>query len=284
MSESKIEWTDYTFNPWSGCTKVSAGCANCYAAALPPGMRRGAHWGLWEKRVPASEPYWREPLRWARKAAAEGVRRRVFCASTADVFEERGDLDPLRERLWGLIAETPELDWLLLTKRPARMASWAAVHGWPANAWAGASVEDQAAADERVPHLLTVPAPVRFLSCEPLLGPVDLEPLWCEHCEVAGMNPTNTMVSPDGHPSCMECGREVRPTRWLRHVDWIIVGGESGPRARPMQTAWVRNLRDQAEARRVAFFFKQWGGVRKSETGRLLDGMEFLAFPTPVSR
>lgn len=219
---TSIEWADHTFNPWSGCAKVSAGCANCYAAGLPPRMRRHALWGPDARRVPATDEYWRQPLTWDRAAAREGVRARVFCASTADVFEDRGDLDPWRIRLWELIDQTPHLDWLLLTKRPRRAVSWAVEHGWPENAWAGASVENQAAADERVPHLLEVPARVLFLSCEPLLGPVDL-------------------------------------SAWVGGLDWIIVGGESGHRARPMSPRWAASLRDQAAAAGVAFFFKQWG-------------------------
>lgn len=265
MGESKIEWTDYTFNPWSGCAKVSAGCAHCYAAALPPRMRRGAVWGADAERVPASDAYWRQPLGWARAAAREGVRRRVFCASTADVFEDRSDLDPLRARLWELIRATPELDWLLLTKRPHRMAAWACKHGWPDNAWAGASVENQAAADERVPHLLKVPARVRFLSCEPLLGPVDLEPWLDQGYESNG--PAGWMQGPSP-------------------IHWIIVGGESGARARPMHQEWARSLRARAEAAGAAFLFKQWGehdenGARvgKTAAGRLLDGALHNGFP-----
>lgn len=238
MSTTTIEWATHTFNPWSGCAKISAGCAHCYAAALPPRMRRGAAWGLEAERQPATDAYWRQPLGWARAAARAGVRPRVFCASTADVFEGRGDLDPLRIRLWALIKSTPELDWLLLTKRPARMALWAREHGWPANAWAGASIEDQAAADARLPHLLAVPARVRFVSCEPLLGPVDLEPWLDQGYESNG--PAGWMQGPSP-------------------IHWIIVGGESGPRARPMRPAWARRLQQQAHHYDVAFFFKQWG-------------------------
>lgn len=284
-----IEWADHTFNPWSGCSKVSAGCAHCYAAALPPKMRRHALWGPDARRVPATDEYWRQPLTWDRAAAQEGVRARVFCASTADVFEDRDDLDPWRIRLWELIDQTRHLDWLLLTKRPERMARWAVEHGWPDNAWAGASVENQAAADERVPDLLEVPARVLFLSCEPLLGPVDI-------------------------------------SAWVGELAWIIVGGESGHRARPMSPRWAASLRDQAAAAEVAFFFKQWGEwapaeevrpgitgsdlrlfeeageasgmashqfrngpphevwrVGKKAAGRLLDGREHLALPGGAS-
>ena len=112
-ANTSIEWAHHTFNPWSGCAKVSPGCANCYAANLPPSMRRGAEWGEGRPRVVASDAYWREPLAWNRKAAKESKRARVFCASTADVFEARIDLDPWRCRLFDLIRETPELDWLL---------------------------------------------------------------------------------------------------------------------------------------------------------------------------
>jgi len=244
MSATTIEWATHTFNPWSGCAKISAGCAHCYAAALPPRMRRGAAWGPEAERQPATDTYWRQPLGWARAAAREGVRPRVFCASTADVFEDRPDLDPLRIRLWELIRATPELDWLLLTKRPHRMAAWAREHGWPDNAWAGTSVEDQAAADARVPHLLAVPARVRFLSCEPLLGPVDLS-AWLHR----------------GHESDGRGGWMPVPSP----IHWIIVGGESGPRARPMRPSWARVLRNEAHCYEVAFFFKQWGEWGPSE-------------------
>jgi protein gp37 len=268
---TSIEWADHTFNPWSGCAKVSAGCTHCYAAALPPRMRRHALWGPDARRVPATDEYWRQPLAWDRAAAREGVRARVFCASTADVFEDRGDLDPWRIRLWELIKETRNLDWILLTKRPERMASWAAEHPWPYNAWAGTSVENQAAAAARIPHLLQVRASVRFLSCEPLLGPVDV-------------------------------------SNWLTGIEWVIVGGESGHSARPMSPTWARSLRDQAEFARVPFFFKQWGEwapsadaendgkdchlhdygevvwrVGKRAAGRSLDGREHLAFPRGVA-
>jgi protein gp37 len=301
-ANTEIEWADHTFNPWSGCSKVSAGCAHCYAAALPPKMRRHALWGPDARRVPATDEYWRQPLAWDRAAAREGVRARVFCASTADVFEDRGDLDPWRIRLWKIIAETPHLDWLLLTKRPRRMAGWAAEHGWPENAWAGVSVENQAAAYQRVEHLLDVPARVRFLSCEPLLGAVDLR------------------VS-------LEAGYESNgPEGWCSlpsPIHWIIAGGESGRHARPMHPDWVRSLRDQAAANDVPFFFKQWGEwapeadatahgavhplafdrslmgratpwhhfglgamtwrVGKKAAGRLLDGREHLALPGGAS-
>lgn len=233
---STIEWTDHTFNPWEGCQIVSPGCAHCYAAARDRRLHGGAHWKHGGPRLFHSDAYWREPLKWDRAAAVEGVRRRVFCASLADVFEDRADLVAPRARLFALIRETPHIDWLLLTKRPENAARlWGEAHRadpvchgigipWPHNVWLGTTVEDQQRADERIPHLLAVPAVVRFLSCEPLLGPVDLD-------------------------------------RWIgpQLLHWVIAGGESGRGARPMHPAWARSLRDQCTAAGVAFFFKQWG-------------------------
>jgi len=245
MSEnSKIEWTDHTFNPWSGCVKVSPACQHCYAAALPPAYRRNAVWGAHTDRMPASDSYWAQPLAWDRKARKEGVRRRVFCASTADVFEDRADLDPLRERLWDLIQKTPNLDWLLLTKRPEVMFKWSQSHPWPVNAWAGTTVESQEWADRRIPHLLKVPAQIRFLSCEPLLGAIDISgyltrPQWGEVNE-HGTRPY-----------------QIVPRNDL--IQWVIAGGESGPNARPSHPDWFRLLRDQCREAGVPFLLKQWG-------------------------
>jgi protein gp37 len=249
--------------------------------------------------MPASEQYWRTPLGWARLAGSLDHRPRVFCASTADVFEDRDDLDPWRRRLWGLIEATPQLDWLLVTKRPGRMARWASEEGWPDNAWAGVSVEDQAAADERIPDLIRVPAPVRFLSCEPLLGPIhlDLRARWFGGGCRGGCLEADLYDSADGAERCRRC-RHPQAGGVRAPVDWIIVGGESGRRARPMRPEWARSLRAQADESGVAFFFKQWGEwgilgphpedgreiihrMGRAETGRLLDGVERLDFPVP---
>jgi protein gp37 len=248
-ANSKIEWTMHTFNPWRGCTKVSPGCANCYAEALS--HRNPKVLGVWGDngtRVVAAESAWREPLKWDRAAAAAGERHRVFCASLADVFEDRPELVKPRRRLWQLICATPHLDWLLLTKRPEninrmlgpRGLNFYAVEG-PVpcpqpNVWFGVSVEDQARADERIPLLLQTPAAVRFLSCEPLLGPVEFSDVTKRSDAVA------------------QLGKKA-----LGGIDWVIVGGESGHGARPMHPAWARSLRDQCQAAGVAFFFKQWG-------------------------
>jgi protein gp37 len=219
---SPIEWTDHTFNPWWGCTKVSPGCKHCYAETW---ANRYGHnvWGPTRSRRFFSESHWRQPHKWHQDALATGERARVFCASMADVFEDHPDIAAERDRLWSLITETPMLDWLLLTKRPENMRKFAPWDGaWPSQVWAMTSVENQEMADKRLPLLLDVPAVVRGLSVEPLIGPVDLRP-------------------------------------WLAEVQWVIVGGESGPKSRPMHPSWVRDLRDQCLAADVPFFFKQWG-------------------------
>ena len=192
--DSKIEWTHHTFNPWWGCTKVSPGCKHCYAETWARRTGR-AIWGNAAPRRELSDAYWKQPIAWNGEAARAGKRARVFCASMADVFEDRRDLDRHRARLWPLIEATPHLDWLLLTKRPQNMRKLAPWDGaWPANVWAGTTAENQRWADKRIPVLLEVPARIHFISAEPLLGPVEV-------------------------------------SRWLalkpgRRLDWVIAGGE----------------------------------------------------------
>lgn len=144
MSEhSSIEWTDHTFNPWWGCARVSPACEHCYAETFSKRLGQKI-WGVRAERRFFGDPHWREPLKWDRRAAKIGERHRVFCGSMCDIFEDRRDLDVHRERLWRLMAETPNLDWLLLTKRPenvALMAPWR--EPWPFNVWLGTTVEDQ---------------------------------------------------------------------------------------------------------------------------------------------
>lgn len=242
MSETtKIEWCDHTFNPWIGCTKVSPGCANCYAEG--ESKRRGwARWGRGQPRHRTSDAYWREPLKWNRKAENLVERSRVFCASLADVFDEEVP-DDWRIELFSLIADTPNLDWLILTKRPYIAHDFfhnvvGLIDGdvLP-NVWLGVSVEDQARADERVPILLEIPARVRFLSCEPLLGPVQL----CRGC-----------------PGCPDdCG--WTPGSNGHGIHWVIAGGESGPRARPCDVEWIRSIANQCAEADVPVFVKQLG-------------------------
>lgn len=249
---SSIEWTDHTFNPWWGCARVSPGCNHCYAESF---AKRYGHdvWGKGGDRRFFGDKHWSEPLKWNAAAEKAGVRAKVFTASMADVFEEHPALPPQRERLWTLIERTPWLAWQLLTKRTENVllmvpTTWLEPGGWPAHAWIGATVEDQVRARTRVGHLRRLPAPVRFLSCEPMVGP----------------------VAPD-----------------LEGIQWVICGGESGPGARPMDPQWARSLRDQCAAAGVPFLFKQWGqhdehGVRrasKHDAGRLLDGRTHDEFP-----
>lgn len=325
------EWADRTFNPWSGCTKISPGCANCYAERLSArGMTNGkgertlGEWGPGAPRKRTSPANWRKPLRWDRQATGSKAvcascgldrgfhgpvlaeagdpqcdadvrtpfvarRPRVFCASLADWLDPEVPAEWLADLL-ALIDRTPHLDWLLLTKRPELFFSrlwevsaktepdlgpasaWLADEDGPDNVWVGTSVEDQQRADERIPHLLRIPARVRFLSCEPLLGPVDLSkprimdgglpvpglPIYYEAGPVR--------VKPTGRTPHEARQQEfTRPGRgWVRisqppRIHWVIAGGESGPGARPMHPEWARSLRDQCQAAGVAFHFKQWG-------------------------
>lgn len=373
MSEnSKIEWTDHTFNPWIGCAKVSPGCLNCYAETQNK-LRQWnpAGWGKGVPRKRTSEANWRKPRAWngitgegicqlcaqvyapiTREAhdtkplfrvctKCEGAviyrRPRVFCASLADWLDDEVLIELLADLL-ALIHATPNLDWLLLTKRPEnfrgrmvaalelaanskdearfpiRFIAW--MQAWlgstrtgqfepPANVWIGTTVEDQTRADARIPALLRIPAKVRFLSCEPLLGPVLLD-----NGETSWLSCSGCDGGDEGCRSMQELGRH------FHGVDWVICGGESGPGARPMHPGWARSLRDQCQAADVPFFFKQngeWLGeyrdgtdvdlaslshehavavgdrktnhvlftrVGKKAAGRLLDGRTHDAFPS----
>jgi protein gp37 len=327
-ADSKIEWCDHTFNPWIGCTKVSPGCVHCYAEG--ESKRRGwAQWGKGKERHRTSASYWKQPMKWNREAEQRRIQElhsvpagvphnfvkpRVFCASLADWLDSEVPVEWLADLL-ALIHATPNLDWLLLTKRPENfrnrigrvensltepLAAWYWLFHWlhyggaPENVWLGVSVEDQKRADERIPLLLETPAAVRFLSCEPLLGPVTL----CKGC-----------------PGCPnDCG--WTPGKNGYGIHWVIVGGESGPGARPMHPDWARSLRDQCIQADVPFFFKQWGEwvpadsynehlfscagahtyakcdqhgaqymmrVGKKRAGRLLDDRSWNEFPTAHS-
>lgn len=278
---SSIEWTHHTFNPWWGCVRVSPGCKHCYAETWARRVGQDV-WGKDADRRFFTDHHWREPLKWNSEAEKQGVRRRVFCASMADVFEKRKDLDPWRDRLWGLIDKTPWLDWLLLTKRPENVIKcvpWE--QQWPKNVWLGTTAENQRWADKRLPILLSFPAAVLFVSAEPLVGALDLSSY-------------------------------LRPGAEGRKVGWVIAGGESGPHSRPMNPQWARDLRDQCKGTSVPFHFKQWGhwgpdtqnkeikAVRvtvtnrdgspislvrlgKKATGRLLDGRTWDGLPKALT-
>ncbi|SMC89156.1 protein gp37 [Fulvimarina manganoxydans] len=224
--QTKIEWTDRTFNPWTGCTKISPGCDHCYAEGW---SKRSGHvrWGN-HPRKRTTEAYWKAPLAWQKAAsgfiAESGRRPRVFCASLADVFDNQ--VDPQwRRDLFDLIAATPDLDWQLLTKRPQNIArmlpeNWGA-SGW-SNVWLGFTAEDQVRFDQRKRFIETVPAAVWFVSYEPAIGPL----------RIAEADPA---------------------------PNWLIIGGESGPGARPMKAEWVNGVLKDCGARGIAPFFKQWG-------------------------
>ncbi len=244
---SRIEWTTHTFNPWWGCVKVSPACKHCYAEAWAKRVGQQV-WGIKAERRFFGDKHWAEPLKWDAEAARSGTRARVFCASMADVYEDRRDLDDARVQLWALIHATPNLDWLLLTKRPEnvmRLSPWG--EAWPPNVWLGTTVDDQEWAEERLPELARIPAAVRFISAEPLLGPIDIRP-------------------------------------WAHAIDWVITGGESGPKARPSSPSWFRDLMNQCMASGIAFHFKQWGdwapgqgiALAKARAEQVADGTTML--------
>lgn len=346
-NQTSIEWADSTFNPWQGCTKVSPACDHCYAERQTARFK-AVEWGAGKPRVRTSAANWKLPARWQKQAfwfrscsqcgwrgdlprggacgvcprcgwaaATNPSRRRVFCASLADWLDNEVPIEWLVDLL-DLIRRTPNLDWLLLSKR---VGNWSArltaarnavndepstdrtepllawLHAWigpfnvdpPANVWLGATVINQAEADRDVPKLLAVPARVRFLSIEPMLGPISFRWMnaWPENAPTTALSPSGITNHLDG----------------LRRLDWIITGGESGPHARLMSIQWVRELRDQCAAAGVPFLFKQWGEwapycdlnddgspnestmgmdrVGKKAAGRQLDGIEHNGFPAP---
>lgn len=238
---SKIGWTDHTFNPWWGCVEVSPACDHCYARTF---ARRTGHqvWGKDADRRRFGVKHWTEPEKWHVTAARTGTRQRVFSASMADVFEDHPGVEDDRQALFALIERTPMLDWLLLTKRPSnimRMVPERWRSGFPANVWAGTTAEDDAWLRIRLRSLKDVPAVVRFLSYEPAVGPLGALR------EYPGV------------------------------VQWVIAGGESGHHRRPADPAWFREVRDICAEQEIAFFFKQWGDDRDN----LLDGVRHEAFP-----
>jgi protein gp37 len=261
---TKIEWAHHTFNPWYGCQKVGPGCDHCYAEGWA--KRSGlVQWGPGAERRRSSPANWRKPLAWNAEAERLGVRYRVFCASLADVFDNQVPVQ-WRQDLFDLILATPHLDWLLVTKRignAKKMLNEVAVtrgalltandeYRPPANLWLGVTVCNQAEADRDAPKLLATPAAVRFLSMEPLLGPVDLRRVRRDDVKLI-----DALGSAKG-----------RGAFGTVQLDWIIVGGESGPGARPMYLEWVRSLRDQCAAAGVPFLFKQWGEWAPYDRGR----------------
>ena len=253
---TKIEWCDHTFNPWIGCTKVSPACDHCYAETLMALRYKRVGWGAGQPRKRTSTATWNQVLKWDRAWRARGQRGKVFCASVADVFDAEVP-DQWRDFLMVLIEATTNLDWLLLTKRPQVAKKYFLGRELPGNVWLGTTVENQAMADLRIPVLLSIPARIRFLSCEPLLGPVNLQAFRCHNGATV-----QTHDALSGYSSDTPYGliRAKIPDRFGRgRLHWVIAGGESGSHARPSHPDWFRLLRDQCQAAGVPFFFKQWG-------------------------
>jgi protein gp37 len=247
-AKTSIEWCDHTFNPWIGCTRVSEGCVHCYAEEMMDKRYGRVKWGPKGERSVTSDAYWRQPRIWNRAAQAAGVKRRVFCASLADVFDDHESIsDVWRAGLWELIAETQNLEWLLLTKRPENWPKFMPVDECRPpfeNVRLGVTIENQPAYNARFPYLQVARGLASwptFISYEPALGPIDWENL--------------------------RCGA----------ADWLICGGESGKDARPMHPDWARAARDGCASASIPFLMKQWGewgpDVGPGETAdRIMDG------------
>lgn len=245
MENTDIEWCDHTFNAWEGCTKIGPGCDNCYAEARNSRFHTGKNWGPGAPRLTRSDAYWATPLKWERNHkqffAIHKRRQRVFCSSLADIFDNEAP-EGEREKLWELIRKTPNIDWLLLTKRASNISKmlpedWG--NGYP-NVWLGLTVVNQFELDRDLPKLIEINALVRWLSMEPLLDYVTLPPT-------------------------------------IKNIDWIVVGGESRQRSisRPMRYRWAIWLRDQCIAAGIAFLFKQWG-----DWAPAIAGMRFEPLPS----
>jgi protein gp37 len=243
-NNSAIEWTEATWNPVVGCAIISPGCTNCYAMRMArrlEAMGQPKYAGT--TRMSGGRPKWNGIIRIDEDAlrlpATWKIGRMIFVNSMSDLFHDKVPLDFIR-RVYKTMRETPQHTYQILTKRAERLEELSSSLRWPENVWMGVSVEN---ADyiHRIDHLRRTGAAVRFLSLEPLLGPLN-------NLDLSG-------------------------------IHWVIAGGESGPNARPMNPDWVRNIRDQCANAEVAFHFKQWGGVNKKKTGRVLDGRTWDEFP-----
>ena len=234
-AKSSIEWTDATWNPATGCTKISPGCAHCYAEAITLRFRRGGRFLPGETTIKLHPDRLKLPLSWK-------TPRRIFVNSMSDLFHEEIPTSFIQQ-VFGVMKEATQHTFQVLTKRHERLKELSNELDWPPNIWMGVSVENQHWADLRIPALIEVPAAVRFLSIEPLLKAVDVSP-------------------------------------YLDELDWVIVGGESGPKARPIQPRWVEQIRDDCSSAAVPFFFKQWGGRTSKSGGNELDGRTWDEMPS----
>ena len=236
-AKSEIEWTDATWNPVTGCTKISPGCAHCYAEAITLRFRRGGPFLPGKTTINIHEDRLNLPLTWK-------TPRRIFVNSMSDLFHDEVPLEFI-QRVFDVMARADHHIFQVLTKRHERLADLADRLDWPLNVWLGVSVENQHWAEIRIPVLQQVQAAVRFLSVEPLIKPVTL-------------------------------------ANYLQDIHWVIVGGESGPKARPIEEEWVRNILNECKTARVPFFFKQWGGRNSKAGGRLLDDRVWGEMPELV--
>lgn len=268
---SKIEWTDHTVNFWWGCERVSPGCKNCYAEALAKRYGKNS-WGS-NPRAPRIEKAVAECAKYDKAAAKAGRKALVFTNSMADVFEDHPDLYCARGVALDTMERCTNLIFQVLTKRPENIAKFVPTKwlrgDWPANIWIGASVEDQTRADARIPELLKVPAAVRFLSVEPMLGAVNLRPCLPHpsetKCPLCGfilfkrvLNVHAGTIGAPNNPEPETCPNDGMPMEILLDgIRWVIVGGESGPRKRPFNCDWARTIRDDCKTTGVAFFMKQ---------------------------
>jgi protein gp37 len=235
---SNIEWTEMTWNPVTGCTKISQGCKHCYAERMAKRLHAMGNRRYLNGFAPTlHEDLLDVPRGWKRP-------RVIFVNSMSDLFQEEVPLDFIQQAFATMVA-CSQHTFQILTKRAERLRELAPALPWPANVWMGVSVEDGRVID-RVSHLRAVPATIRFLSCEPLIGPLE---------QLA-----------------------------LNGIHWVIVGGESGPKARAMKPEWVDSIQRQCSIARVPFFFKQWGGTRKDLTGRKLHGRTFDEMPRAFSQ
>lgn len=323
---SKIEWCDHTVNFWWGCFKVSPGCQHCYAETLSNRYGKSIWGPAKTSDRERKKAVWTNVLRWDKQAREEGVRKRLFVMSMGDFLEDHPQVSEWRNEAAELLEGLTNTDVQLLTKRPENaipfLPHW--FDNWPSHIWIGTSVENQETADKRIPELLKIPARVRFLSCEPLLGAIDLSK-WtgnnfvCRRCGFCASDYQTIPLDRIPIPNCGKCDHSLPSQRVEilgRGLHWVIVGGESGPKARPMHPDWARSIRDQCLAADVPFFFKQWGeyvgglGARdgwvslqngtypagdknthewgmgivsqrvgKKVAGRLLDGVEWSQFP-----
>ena len=236
-----ISWTDHTFNPWWGCTKIAPGCDNCYAAALDK-RTGGDYWNSKNKPRLTKPPNWKKIIKWNEQAEIENRRHRVFCGSMMDWCDKDAPIFA-SDSLWQLIKDTPMLDWQLLTKRATRIAECLPADWYDGydNVWLGVTVEDNKHGKPRIDALREIPAKVRFLSCEPLLENLDIP--------------------------------------HFNGIHWVIIGGESGPGCRPMYNDWVKSLMVACAFENVPVWFKQWGGNSKDKGGCLFHGEEIKQWP-----